>query len=170
LTRLEQFDRFRYMSETDGSGAEGGSIAIRRAFPGDFASAAILVEQSGLPREGLREHFSRALVADSGGTVVGCVALEVYGRVALLRSLAVAPNRRGERLGERLAGEALRLARESGARDVYLLTQTASGFFPRFGFAVEERSRAPEALGQSVEFQSACPSSAVLMHVRVPDA
>lgn len=148
----------------------GCMVAIRRAFPGDYASAESLLEQSGLPREGLREHFARALVADSGGTVVGCVALEVYDGVALLRSLAVAPDRRGERLGERLAGEALRLARESGARDVYLLTQTAAEFFPRFGFAVEDRSRAPEALGQSMEFRSACPASAVLMHARVPDA
>jgi N-acetylglutamate synthase-like GNAT family acetyltransferase len=109
-----------------------------------------------------------ALVATRGGDVVGVVELELYGDFALLRSLVVSPAERGTRLGERLATDALALARENGARDVYLLTQTAERFFPRFGFTVEDRARAPEALRRSDEFRVACPASAVMMHARLP--
>ena len=48
-----------------------------------------------------------------------------------------------------------------------LLTETAARFFPRFGFAVEDRSSAPPAVRESVEFRAACPASAVMMHARV---
>ena len=141
---------------------------IRRGCPSDFEVAEGLLRASGLPVAGFAEHFAHALVAEeAGGGVVGCVALELYGDTALLRSLAVAANRRGEGIGERLAAAALADAKLSGARDVYLLTQTAEGFFPRFGFAVEERALAPEVLGRSEEFRGACCPSAVLMRARV---
>ena len=142
--------------------------AIRRARPSDFEAAAAILRASSLPLDGLPEHFPHALVAEEEGAIVGCVALELYGETALLRSLAVAPDRRGEGLGERLAAAALADAKQAGARDVYLLTQTASEFFPRFGFSVEERSLAPEVLGRSEEFRGACCPSAVLMRARVP--
>jgi amino-acid N-acetyltransferase len=140
---------------------------VRAARPEDYAAVEALLGQAGLPLDGLREHFSHALVARRGAQIVGCVALEFHGGAALLRSLAVSPSDRGRRLGQRLTAEALALSRQAGARDVYLLTQTAAGFFPRFGFAVEDRSLAPAPLQQSAEFQSACPASAVLMHAKV---
>jgi amino-acid N-acetyltransferase len=140
---------------------------IRPARPSDFEAAAALLRASSLPLAGFADHFLDALVADEGGAVVGCVALELYGEAALLRSLAVAAERRGEGIGERLAAAALSAAKASGARDVYLLTQTAERFFPRFGFSVEERALAPEVLGRSEEFRGACCPSAVLMRARV---
>jgi amino-acid N-acetyltransferase len=140
---------------------------IRRGSPSDFEAAADLLRASGLPLAGFAEHFAHALVAADAGGVVGCVALELYGETALLRSLAVAADRRGEGIGERLAAAALADAKLSGARDVYLLTQSAERFFPRFGFAVEERALAPEVLGRSEEFRGACCPSAVLMRARV---
>ena len=140
---------------------------IRPARPGDFSEAAGLLSDSGLPLDGLEERFANALVASRGERIVGCVALEIYGDQALLRSLVVAPAHRGTLLGERLTSEALRMARERGVRDVYLLTETAAGFFPRFGFRVEERDRAPAAVRESVEFRAACPATATLMHATV---
>jgi len=140
---------------------------IRLARRDDFASASTLLSESRLPLEGFAEHFGDALVATRGARVVGVVELEVYGPTALLRSLVVAPSERGARLGERLTEEALRLARERAAPDVYLLTETAERYFPRFGFAVEDRGRAPESLRQSEEFRTACPASAVMMHARL---
>ncbi len=126
-----------------------------------------LLEQAGLPLEGFREHVAETLVAETDRAVVGCVAVELYGTVGLLRSLAVSPERRGEGLGERLTSEAIALARAKGIEDLYLLTLTADRFFPRFGFRVEQRQAAPKALGASREFQSACPETAVLMHLEM---
>ncbi|MDQ6891213.1 MAG: arsenic resistance N-acetyltransferase ArsN2 [Acidobacteriota bacterium] len=140
---------------------------IRRGRPSDFEAAADLLRASGLPLEGFAEHFANSLVADEAAGIVGCVALELYGETALLRSLAVASDRRGEGIGERLTAAALADAKLSGARDVYLLTQSAEKFFPRFGFGVEERALAPEILGRSEEFRSACPASAVMMRAKV---
>jgi amino-acid N-acetyltransferase len=140
---------------------------VRAARPGDYPAVAALLRGAGLPLDGLGDQLSHAFVAQRGARTVGCVALEFHEDAALLRSLAVAPEDRGWRLGERLTAKALALAREAGARDVYLLTETAAGFFPRFGFCVEDRSLAPPALRQSVEFRSACPASAVLMHAKV---
>lgn len=140
-------------------------VAIRPAQPGDFESFLSLLREARLPLDGLSEGFADALVAARGEEVVGCVALELYAQSALLRSLVVAERARGTGLGERLTTEALRLAKSRGANDVYLLTETAQTFFPRFGFRVEDRSAAPAAIRGSVEFRSACPQSAAMMHV-----
>ncbi|QIN80341.1 GNAT family N-acetyltransferase [Rubrobacter marinus] len=133
----------------------------------DLTEILALLEGSGLPREGLEGH--PALVAREGERVVGSAALELYGSSALLRSVAVADGRRGEGLGGRLTREALALARERGARRAYLLTQTADGFFPRFGFRPVPRPEVPEEVRDSVEFVSACPGSARAMFLNLTE-
>lgn len=140
---------------------------IRPASAEDLGPATTLLTESHLPLDGFAEHIGDALVATRGGRVVGVVELELYGRDALLRSLVVSPSERGARLGERLAAGALRMAGDRGVGDVYLLTETADGFFPRFGFAKSDRESAPPAVRDSVEFRLACPQSAVMMHVRI---
>lgn len=144
-----------------------GRFEVRPARPEDYEAAAALLRESGLPLDGMREHLCHAFVAITEGAIIGFVAVEMHEGAALLRSLAVAPRHRGQRLGERLAEAALRIARDCGREDVYLLTETAAGFFPRFGFAVEDRALAPPGLRSSVEFQFACPATAVLMHAKL---
>lgn len=129
----------------------------------DLPAILALIEESGLPEEGLEEHLATTLTAREGERVVGSAALELYGVSALLRSVAVAGERRGEGLGGRLTREALGLARERGAQRAYLLTETADGFFPRFGFRTLSRPEVPERVRSSVEFVSACPRSARAM-------
>jgi amino-acid N-acetyltransferase len=147
--------------------AVAGNLVIRRADASDFDRVAALLRECRLPVDGLRDALGRAVIASRGAEIVGCVAIELYEGVALLRSLAVSASSRGQGLGGLLTAQALEMARELGARDVYLLTETAADFFPRFGFAVEERAGAPAALRNSVEFHSACPESARMMHARV---
>jgi amino-acid N-acetyltransferase len=124
-----------------------------------------LLSACGLPVDGLADHLEAALVARSDEGLAGCVALELYGGAALLRSLAVAPERRGEGLGLRLAEAAVALARARGAREIFLLTETAARFFPRLGFAAVDRAEAPPAMRESIEFRSACPASAACMRL-----
>jgi amino-acid N-acetyltransferase len=137
---------------------------IRPAQTEDLPGLEALLSGAHLPLDGFREHLAHALVAVDDGRPVGCVALEPYGECGLLRSLVVAPEHRGKGLGERLTAEALRLAEARGIRDIYLLTETAAGFFPRFGFRHQDRSGAPPALSESAEFRTACCPSAVMMH------
>ena len=140
---------------------------IRPASKSDLDPAERLLREARLPLDGFREHVADAMVAERNAEIVGCVALEVYGEAALLRSLVVSPAERGRDLGQRLTSEALRLAKNRGSHDVYLLTETADRFFPRLGFAPLDRSEAPAALLASVEFQSACPKTAIFMHRRL---
>ena len=122
-----------------------------------------LLEDNGLPPDGLEDHLATTLVAREAGRVVGSAAVELYGHHALLRSVAVAEGHRDGGLGRRLAGKALGLARERGASAAYLLTETADRYFERLGLSPVERSEVPEAVRGSVEFVSACPESARAM-------
>ena len=143
------------------------ATGIRTGRAEDFPAVTTLLTEAGLPVAGLDPGLGEALIASREDRVVGCVALELFGNAALLRSLVVAPPARGQGLGERLTAEVLDLARRKGVQDVYLLTETASKFFPRFGFLIEDRATAPGTLQASVEFRSACPASAVMMHARL---
>jgi protein-tyrosine-phosphatase/N-acetylglutamate synthase-like GNAT family acetyltransferase len=116
-----------------------------------------------LPAAGLADHVTDLCVAREGARLVGTAALEVYGADALLRSVAVDATMRGTGLGQALTRAALESARGKGVRRVFLLTETAADFFPRFGFAAIERSAAPESIRQTVEFASACPAGARVM-------
>ena len=98
---------------------------------------------------------------------MGSAALEEYPSGVLLRSVVVDENMRGERLGELLTREALDLASRHGHRTAYLLTTTAAKFFPRFGFAPVDRAEVPEDVRASIEFTSACPSTAIVMRANL---
>jgi amino-acid N-acetyltransferase len=115
----------------------------------------------------LPPHVGTALVARLDGEVVGSAALEHYRDAALLRSVAVAPSIQGRGLGCRLTEAALQLARDLGVTRVYLLTETAAEFFPRFGFGVVDRAQVPPAVRRSAEFTSACPESALAMMLKL---
>jgi amino-acid N-acetyltransferase len=138
-------------------------VAIAPAAPGDASAILELITKAGLPIDGLVDHLGTALVARVDRRVVGCAALEVYRDGALLRSVAVDPRARGRLIGHRLTEAALEMARSLGVPAVYLLTTTAEGFFPRFGFHPVERADVPVDVRESVEFRSACPSTAVVM-------
>jgi amino-acid N-acetyltransferase len=139
------------------------AIVLAPGTDSDLPEIRALLEASKLPVAGIEHHLTAALVARDHGRIVGCAALEVYGDAALLRSVAVAADRRGSGLGQRLTRAALELARERGVHDVYLLTTTAGEFFPRFGFAPISRGDLDPALSESEELRGACPASAVAM-------
>lgn len=139
------------------------AIALATVTDSDLPEILTLLEASRLPVAGIREHLGSALVAREHGKLVGCAAVEIYGSAALLRSVAVSEERRGEGLGQRLTEAALDLARERGVRDIYLLTTTAGHFFPRFGFTAIPRTELDPALAQSEELRGACPASALAM-------
>jgi amino-acid N-acetyltransferase len=107
--------------------------------------------------------LERFWVAEHDGRVVGVAGMELYGDGGLLRSVAVTPGWRGSGIGRVLIDRVLEAGRAAGVRDVYLLTTTAEHYFPRLGFACISREQVPGVVRASVEFTSACPSSAVVM-------
>lgn len=143
-------------------------IRIEAAGPADADAVFCLLEQNHLPLEGLENHLATTLVARQGGRIVGSAALELYPDGALLRSVAVAAELQGQGLGHELTDAAIRLGRDLQVPAVYLLTTTAERFFPKFGFERIERADVPATVRSSIEFTSACPSSAIVMRKALP--
>ena len=96
------------------------------------------------------------IVAEDGGRVVGCVALDIFWNdLAEVKSLAVAEDQRGKRLGQRLVEAAIDDAVELGVRRVFALTYEQR-FFERCGFAAIDRHTLPEKVWREC---LACPKA-----------
>ncbi len=123
-----------------------------------------LLSESSLPIEDITaQHLQHFFGCGSGLELEGVVGLELYGKVALLRSLAVASSRRGSGVGSALVAHAERHARDQGVQSLYLLTTTAEKFFLRRGYARIPRDAAPAAIKGTKEFSGICPSSSSFM-------
>jgi amino-acid N-acetyltransferase len=138
-------------------------VRIEPATAHDLAEVLDLLKRHHLPLDGVSDRVDTMVVARDAGRVVGVAALELYPDGALLRSVAVDPAAQGQRVGHQLTEAALSLARARGIDAVFLLTTTADGYFPKFGFEPISRAEVPESVQASVEFQSACPASATVM-------
>lgn len=143
------------------------ALALRPATGADLDAVLALLTDAGLPPAGVAEAFSGFVVAEQDGRVVAAAGVERYGTAALLRSVVVAPHRRGTRLGEALVTHMLHRLALAGVEEVFLLTTTAEGWFPRFGFGRVEREDVPPAVRRSPEFMGACPASAAVLRLRL---
>lgn len=143
------------------------SLQFRVATSDDLHAVVSLLRARSLPTDGvadlLRAHPEHVRIAELNGAVVGTAALDVHAPFALLRSVAVATDLATLGVGTRLVTDVITSARSSGLHALFLLTTTAADWFPRFGFAVVERSSVPDDIASTVEFTSACPSSATVM-------
>jgi amino-acid N-acetyltransferase len=143
------------------------SIQLRLATSDDLPEILALLGDSKLPVAGVREALSHFIVAYRADRLVGVVGFEAYGRYALLRSAAVRSSEQGSGLGRALVEQLLAEAERNGVRELYLLTTTAQRWFVRFGFEEVARDDVPEAVRRSVEFNGACPETAVVMRRQV---
>jgi amino-acid N-acetyltransferase len=140
-------------------------MTTRDATDRDWDAISALLRRRGLPLDGARDYLAHFIVAVDDEGLAGVAGLEVYGESALLRSIVAAHDGRG--IGHVLVEQLIARARALGVTDLVLLTTTAAGYFPRFGFETVARTDVPEALLASREFQGACPSSATVMRRRL---
>jgi amino-acid N-acetyltransferase len=130
---------------------------IRLAHPQETDRVAELVTAAGLPTTGLAQAW-RTWVAVDRDRLLGTASLERHGGAYLLRSVAVRDEARGRGIGAQLVRAALAAVDPAGP--VALLTETAAGWFPRFGFHPVDRTALDPALAASAELAGACPASA----------
>ena len=102
---------------------------------------------------------------EQDGKLIGSGGLEVYGEIALLRSIAVDEKLRSQMIGKRIVEDLLTRARNLKIKAIYLLTETARDYFLKKGFVDVAREKAPEAIKLSTEFSQVCPASAVVMEL-----
>lgn len=111
------------------------------------------------------EKLLYALMYD--GKIIGTAGLEIFEDCALLRSVSIAKDEQGKGLGKMINQQVENYAREAGINCLYLLTTTSKDFFEKQGYCVIKREDTPEAVIQTAEFSSLCPSTAVVMKKRI---
>src|SRR3989442_15014657 len=96
------------------------NVVIAAATGADLPIVLNLLQRCKLPQAGLEQHLATTLVARGGIRLVGSAALELYGRAALLPSVAVEPSSRGFGLGGQLPNAGPAPARSPGGKALYL--------------------------------------------------
>ncbi len=130
--------------------------------PGDglWPAFEAALRSAGLVTEDLGHGGGRYFALDDG---VGFGGFERLGGSTLVRSIVVAPHRRGQGLGSALLQALIERARCEGAGALWLLTTDAAPFFARQGFSAVARSAAPPEIAATAQFVSLCSASAELM-------
>ena len=125
------------MNEMSGT----NSITVRSVCEADLPAIAAFIEPfvgegKLLPRtaDELEDLLPHGFIAESDGRVVGFAALEIYSpKMSEIRSLAVAPECRGQGIGQRLVERCVERARERQVLEVMAITSNEE-FFKRCGF------------------------------------
>ncbi len=161
------------MSSGDYGGLHGKLLQrlgdpVRSARAEDQGAIDHLLNRVGITHADLHRTWPSFLVIPAVGEgidgIAACVAIEPTGDDALLRLLAVAPERRGEGLGYLLLENAMRKARAEGALHLYLVTDDAQGLVgEKLGFDVIDRKDVTSAVAASDEYQMARSKTAIWM-------
>lgn len=152
------------------------NVTIRSARVGDAATILQIVndyarQQAMLPRSPLSvyESIRDYVVADKDGRVVGCGALHVvWGELAEIRSLAVAPDYKGSGIGRAITERLIVDADELGVARLFAFTYVP-GFFAKLLFRTAEHTELPhKVFGDCLNCPkfNACDEIAVIRDLR----
>jgi amino-acid N-acetyltransferase len=144
------------------------AIRIRPAEASDLAGVTTLLAEAKLVPLGSDSQFGpQYAVATRGDLVIGVAGLELHGDDGILRSVCLHPQYRSLRIGAALVEDRVGWARDRGLRGLYLLTATASDYWPRFGFKQIDRAAVPEEVAKSSQWSGACPSDSTAMLLKL---
>lgn len=132
---------------------------IRPRTPDDLPAVTKLLEDAGLPADGL----SRTVgwVAEEKGSLLGHVALELAPDAGVIRSLVVAPDQRSTGLGRMLMNTAEAAA---GSRPLVLKTDTISAWVQRRGYRPVALGDVPQGVRATTQFEgSLCAGTPVFL-------
>lgn len=128
-----------------------------------FAAMKGELQAAGLPTSDLFEGDARYFAFEPFG-FGGFVA---FGDHALLRSIIVSEDARGNGCGTAILNALLAESRKARCKEAWVLTTDAAEFFARHGFASVPRAQAPAAIVQTGQFKELCPQSAELMYLHL---
>lgn len=145
------------------------SSIINSATKADLVAITELLKKTNLPPDGIESHLENFLIirekspSKKSDQIIGCAGLEIYGKSALLRSVAVHPDFQKEGYGTLLVSRIIEIARRMNITSLFLLTDTAEDYFKKKGFNKILREQVPNDMKKSVEFTTLCTSSPVMM-------
>jgi len=138
--------------------------------PLEFEELKAFLKANALPFEDVRiEGNEFVIYRDQSGKFVGTGGLEFHGNHCLLRSVAVSTEFLGSGFGKEIVRDLIQRATRRSSGSIFLLTETASPFFEKFGFKQLSREQAPKDIQSSSEFSSVCPVSAIFMSLSLKD-
>ncbi len=166
---------------TDSDDSTHPTFTVRPAVAEDLGAVSTLLAAAKLAPNGLDAQFGPqfAVAVDSAtGEVIGAAGVELYrdshgdteATYGLLRSAVVDERLRGHGVGAALTEDRLSWAERERLSALYLLTETAADYWPRFGFTRTARDSAPAAVMMAHEWKQGCPASAVAMRLQLPRA
>ncbi len=155
--------------EIEADGIEGLSQAALTSRPRIVEASfepesdlALLLRSVDLPLPAESDNV-RMLKAYVDGELVGCVGYERYAKSAVLHSLVVIREAKGEGVGRALVETLLAKLRDAGCEQVFLMTADTSRYFGYFGFAPVELGTIDPEVRKSVELSAYAPGEATCM-------
>jgi amino-acid N-acetyltransferase len=142
-------------------------MTIKEIYPEDIEKVVDLLAEAELDYSDLKQPGIRLFQIVESGLIAAVGALEVRDGQALLRSVAVKKEFRGQGIGKMLVAQIEEVAIQSGIKSLYLLTTTASAFFQSLGYRQIARNDFAGPLKQTTQFTGLCPESAVCMKKEV---
>ncbi len=136
---------------------------FRKATDSDLNFIKAMLKQENLPYEDCQHHLDNFLVLQEIDKIIGVGGIELYNKFALVRSIAVLKEYRGQGIGLSIFSKVKQYAMENGVEEIYLLTETAEAYFSKLGFVTISRDIVPKPIKQTKQFSSLCPSSAAVM-------
>ena len=122
-----------------------------------------LLEDNNLPSSDIKDlNFESFFGLYIDDTLEGIVGLEVYGELALLRSLAV-NSKKSSGIGSILLENIDSFSKSKNINTLYLLTTTADKYFLKKGYSIIDKKEAPQIIQNTKEFNSICPDSSIFM-------
>lgn len=140
-----------------------GRLVLRSLAPDD-ANFITALKDAGLITEELDGPQSANFVfASKTGQAVAYGGYNVLADIAMLRSVTVLPQWRGQGIGARMVTALISQLQGINVKAVYLLTEDADVFFSSLGFFAIGRDEVPQAIRDTGQFARHCPDDAVLM-------
>jgi amino-acid N-acetyltransferase len=122
---------------------------------------ALLIEEK-LPVDDLPANLENFFVVRLNNEVIATAGFEVYGNYGLLRSVVVQRSFRGIGIAADLLQHIETVAADKSLQKIYLLTETAPGYFGKRGYRHVTRAEVPADIKSSSEFSHVCPASAMV--------
>jgi amino-acid N-acetyltransferase len=138
-------------------------IIFRPAIDNEYDYISKFLISNALPVEDLVQSKVKIFAGFLNRQIIATIGIEKYNNYGLLRSFAVDPEYRNQRIGDKLLKFIFEFCKTENINHLYLLTTSAVDYFSKYGFIETSRTEAPDLIKNTREFKTICPMSARFM-------